>query len=196
MSRADTLESLWNVWAAQGNALTAQQWEAPTRLAPWTVRDLFGHASRWPLWLTYIVTQVREAPPTHATAADLLREFNAPGGVATTAREATAAKAVADAAQNTPAQLVDAFATVGPQVLAKVRELGDVVVDYLGLARLRLDEALSIGIVEATVHLLDLHRALGVEPSAPAGGLEHTVAVLSPVALIEAATGRRGPVLS
>jgi hypothetical protein len=48
--------------------------------------------------------------------------------------------------------------------------------------------------LEATVHLLDLQRALGQPPNVPADGLAHTAAVLAemapPVELIEAATGR------
>jgi hypothetical protein len=68
------------------------------------------------------------------------------------------------------------------------------VVDYLGLAMLRLEEAVSIGIVEATVHLLDLRRALDLTPDVPAAGLAHTAAVLTEMApvvdFIEVATGR------
>ena len=56
-------------------------------------------------------------------------------------------------------------------------------------------EAVSIGILEATVHLLDLQRALGVAPDVPYAGLDHTVKVLArmtpPVDFIELATGRR-----
>jgi hypothetical protein len=52
-----------------------------------------------------------------------------------------------------------------------------------------------LGILEATVHLLDLQRALGVAPDVPYAGLEHTVEVLArmtpPVDFIELATGRR-----
>ena len=48
--------------------------------------------------------------------------------------------------------------------------------------------------MEATVHLLDLRRALDLPTDVPADGLAHTVAVLAgmapPVDLIEAATGR------
>ncbi|HET6483951.1 MAG TPA: maleylpyruvate isomerase N-terminal domain-containing protein [Actinoplanes sp.] len=194
MNRADTLSSLWAAWAARGRVLTPAQWEAPTRLPPWTVRALFAHASPWPHWLTYVLTQVRSTPPTHETAADLMRAFNAPDGVATLARQSVADRAVADAATHTPEEMIDAFATVGPQALAAARSSGDVVVDYLGTGVLRLDEVLTIGIVEATVHLLDLQRALGLEPSVPAAALEHTADVLarigSPVAFIEAATGR------
>jgi hypothetical protein len=76
----------------------------------------------------------------------------------------------------------------------------DGVVDYSGLAMLRLEEAISIGIVEATVVLLDLERALDRAPNVPAEGLEHTVAVLvqipSPVDLVQAATGRAGTACS
>jgi hypothetical protein len=67
-------------------------------------------------------------------------------------------------------------------------------VDYHGQALLRLDEVVSIGILEATVHLLDLQRALDQPPNVPADGLAHTAALLaelaSPVDFIEAATGR------
>jgi hypothetical protein len=59
---------------------------------------------------------------------------------------------------------------------------------------LRLDEAVSIGVMEATVHLLDLRHALGQPADLPADGLAQTAAVLvamaPPVDLIEAATGR------
>ena len=76
--------------------------------------------------------------------------------------------------------------------------------DYFGRAVLHLDEAVSIGILEATVHLLDLQRALGQDPTVPPGGLTHTAAVLAqiapPVDFIEAASGRAStdlfPVLS
>lgn len=48
--------------------------------------------------------------------------------------------------------------------------------------------------MEATVHLLDLQRALGQPPDVPAAGLTHTAAVLvemaPPVDFIETATGR------
>jgi hypothetical protein len=90
--------------------------------------------------------------------------------------------------------MVEQFAATGPRAIAAARELGPVVVDYFGRALLRLDEAVSIGIVEATVHLLDLQRALGRPPAVPAEGLAHTAAVIvqmaPPVDFIEAATGR------
>ena len=191
---ADTLGELWAVWAAYGSRLTPQQWDAPTRLEPWTVRALFAHTAQWPHWLGHVATQVCDSPPTHESAADLLRAFNAPDGVATLNRSEVAARAVDQATQFAPEQMTAAFAQVGPQSLDAARELGDAVVNYLGTGRLRIVEVLGIGIVEATVHLLDLQRALGEQPSVPAAALAHTSATLTrmadPVTFIEALTGR------
>jgi hypothetical protein len=100
--------------------------------------------------------------------------------------------------------MVEQFAGTGPRAIARARQLGPVVVDYFGQAMLRLDEAVSIGILEATVHLLDLQRALGEPAEVPVEGLTHTAAILAQMApsvdFIEAATGRRTtdlfPVLS
>lgn len=67
-------------------------------------------------------------------------------------------------------------------------------VDYFGRTMLPLSEAISIGILEATVHLLDLQRALGVAPEVPPAGLEHTVGLLAemtpPLGFIKLPTGR------
>lgn len=66
-------------------------------------------------------------------------------------------------------------------------------VDYFGRTMLPLSEAISIRILEATVHLLDLQRALGVPPEVPPARLEHTVGILAettPVGFIELPTGR------
>jgi len=104
-----------------------------------------------------------------------------------------AAAAREDAAAYTPAQLIEPFSVTGPQTITRARELGSVVVDYFGRAMLALDEAVSIGILEATVHLLDLQRALEVPPDVPGTGLEHTVGLAemaAPVDFIELATGR------
>jgi hypothetical protein len=193
--RLNTLESLWWAWAEHGRTMTDQQWRRPTRLGEWDVRSLYAHAGSWPVGLSFLVDRTRDVEPTHATAAQLLREFNAPDGVASSRRDRIASGAREDAATYTTEQMVEAFAGTGPAIAA-ARRLGPVVVDYFGLAMLRLDEAISIGIVEATVHLLDLKRALDEAPDVPSEGLAHTVGVLvqipPPVDLVEAATGRGG----
>jgi uncharacterized protein (TIGR03083 family) len=192
--RLTTLGLLWAAWERQGRALSAWQWQQPTRLGDWTVRMLYAHAAGWPLGFSHLVGQVREVAPTHASAAGLLGEFNRPGGIATSQADRVAAAAREDAAASTPARMIEQFSVTGPRAIATARQLGPVVVDYFGRAVLPLTEAVSIGILEATVHLLDLQRALGVAPEVPPAGLEHTVGLLAemtpPVDFIELATGR------
>ncbi|ADP78500.1 maleylpyruvate isomerase N-terminal domain-containing protein [Pseudofrankia inefficax] len=192
--RLTTLDTLWSVWAEHGLAMADEHWVRPTRLGTWDVRSLYAHVGSWPLAFTSLVDRVRDAEPTHATAAALLRDFNTPDGSANRLRDWSAARALEDAAKYTTEQMVEQFASAGPRAIATARQLGPVAVDYFGQAILRLDEAVSIGIVEATVHLLDLHRALGQAPNVPADGLAHTTALLAemapPVDFIEAATGR------
>jgi uncharacterized protein (TIGR03083 family) len=192
--RLTTLELLWAAWEQQGRALSAEQWRQPTRLGDWTVRMLYAHAAGWPVGFSRLVVRVREVAPTHVSAAGLLGDFNRPGGIATSQADRVAAAAREHAATYTPAQLIEPFAVTGPQAIATVRQLGPVVVDYFELAMLPMEEAVSIGILEATVHLLDLQRALGVPPDVPSAGLEHTVGLLAkmtpPVDFIELATGR------
>jgi uncharacterized protein (TIGR03083 family) len=193
--RLTTLDTLWSVWAEHGPAMTNEQWARPTRLGAWNIRSLYAHAGSWPYAFTSLVDRVRAAEPTHATAAALLRDFNAPDGVAHRLRDWAAAGAREDAAKYSTTQMVERFASAGPSAIAAARRLGPVAVDYFGQAILRLDEAVSIGIMEATVHLLDLQRALGRPPNVPADGLAHTAALLAamapPVDFIEAATGRQ-----
>jgi uncharacterized protein (TIGR03083 family) len=192
--RLTTLGLLWAAWDRQGRTLAAEQWDRPTRLGDWTVRMLYAHAAGWPLGFSRLVGQVRETEPTHATAAALLGAFNRPGGIASGQADRVAAAAREDAATSTPAAMVEQFAVTGPRAIATARRLGPVVVDYFGRAMLPLEEAASIGILEATVHLLDLQRALGAPPDVPAAGVEHTVGLLAemapPVDFIELATGR------
>jgi len=192
--RLTTLGLLWAAWSRQGRTLPAEQWERPTRLGDWTVRMLYAHAAGWPFGFSRLVGQVRETEPTHATAAALLGDFNRPGGIASSQADRVAAAARDGARTSTPARMVERFAVTGPRAIATARRLGPVVVDYFGRALLPLEEAASIGILEATVHLLDLQRALGVPPDVPAAGVEHTVALLAemapPVDFIELATGR------
>ncbi|MFI5896678.1 maleylpyruvate isomerase N-terminal domain-containing protein [Actinoplanes sp. NPDC051513] len=192
--RLTTLDALWSVWAGTGKGLTEADWRRPTRLDGWDLRALWAHSAAWPFGFSILVGRVTDAPATHATAAALLGEFNVPDGIANTTRDRVADSGREDAEKYTVEQLVDQFATTGPHAIAQARQLGDVSIDYFGRAVLPLGEAVSIGILEATVHLLDVQRALGHEPDVPADGLAHTAEVIAhiapPVDFIEAATGR------
>ena len=91
--RLDVLESLYAAWAEHGRAMTDEQWRRPTRLGDWDVRSLYAHHAWWPSGLSMLVDRVRDAAPTHDTAAALLRDFNAPDGVANSMRDKVAADA-------------------------------------------------------------------------------------------------------
>lgn len=192
--RLAALGELWAAWATAGAGLTDDDWQRTTRLDGWDLRALWAHAAGWPFGFSMLVGRVTDAAPTHADAAALLREFNEPAGIANTGREQVAGAARDDAAKYTTEQLVGQFAVTGPEAIAIARELGPVTVDYFGRAVLTLAEAVSIGVVEATVHLLDVQRALGRTPQVPEAGLAHTAEVIAqiapPVDFIEAATGR------
>jgi uncharacterized protein (TIGR03083 family) len=192
--RLTALDELWSVWAAVGADLTGADWLLPTRLDGWDLRALWAHAAGWPFGFSMLVGRVTDEQPTHRTAAELLREFNEPAGIANTARDQVAGAARDDAAKYTTEQLVGQFAATGPEAIAAARGLGPVTVDYFGRAVLPLAEVVSIGVLEATVHLLDVQRALGRTPEMPEAGLAHTAEVIAqiapPVDFIESATGR------
>lgn len=120
---------------------------------------------------------MHDVEPTHPTAAALLRDFTRPDGIAKRGADQVAATARERAASYSAAQMIEQFADTGPEAIAKARQLGPVVVDYFGVAMLRLDEVASIGILEATVHMLDLRRTLDLPPDVPIEGLAHTAAV-------------------
>ncbi|GIF21537.1 uncharacterized protein (TIGR03083 family) [Actinoplanes tereljensis] len=202
--RLGALDELWAVWAAVGAGLSDADWKLSTRLDGWDLRALWAHAAGWPFGFSMLVGRVTDDKVTHPLAADLLREFNEPGGIANTGRDQVSRSGRDDARKYTIEQLVGQFATAGPEAIVAARELGPVTVDYFGRAVLPLGEAVSIGIVEATVHLLDVQRALGRTPEVPEAGLAHSADVIAqiapPVDFVEAATGRAStdlfPVLS
>src|SRR5882724_5958864 len=132
--RLTTLDSLWSAWAEHGRAMTAEQWALPTRLGAWDVRSLYAHAAFWPRAFAGLVGGVSEAATTHRTAAALLRDFNAPDGVAHRLRDWSAANAREDAAKHSTEEMVELFAGVGPGAIVAARGLGEVAIDYFGQA--------------------------------------------------------------
>jgi hypothetical protein len=130
------------------------------------------------------------------SAVQVLRGFNAPGGVASTAAPAVADQAARDAAQHQPAELAERFTGLGPVVIRRLRTARpDLVVPWPPTpSGVMLGEGLRIILLEATVHLLDVQRALGQPPELPDTALAHTASLLAEVApgveLIEVATGR------
>jgi len=107
------------------------------------------------------------------------------GGVATTLAEVIAEMARRQAASMSPDELVALFAVTAPEVAAALQEAGP----------FPIAEVLSIAVLVAVVHGLDLCAAVGAPAgSIPRSAMDHTVELLAslaePVAFVEAATGR------
>lgn len=194
LGRLGALEQTWQVWAQLGDSLTEQQWSAGTRCPGWDVAALYAHYSVFPLAMSAPLPEGLVGEPV--TAVEILSRFNAPDGAAHTMAETVADGAVSEAAAHTRRELVDRFSVHGPRALQRLRqaEATTVVPWPLSGAVITLVEALRIVLMEATVHLLDLQRALGHPPVVPTPALQDTVQLLAELApaveLIEAATGR------
>ena len=105
------------------------------------------------------------------------------------------------AASMQPHGLVAAFTVAAPQVIASLEGSGPIVIEYFGNGTFPIAEAMSIAVLEAVVHGLDLCAAVDWPASSiPPSPMHHTVGLLAtmtePVSFIEAATGRTStPVL-
>ena len=197
LDRLDALEQTWQVWSQLGGSLSEPQWSAASRCPGWDVACLYAHHSQFLLALS-------APPPPHApevsgqpqSAVQVLRAFNAAGGAASTAASAVADQAVREAAQHKPAELAERFTRLGPVAVRRLRTARpDLAVPWPPApSGVRLGEGLRIILMEATVHLLDVQRALGQPPALPDTAVAHTASLLTEVApgveLIEAATGR------
>jgi uncharacterized protein (TIGR03083 family) len=191
--RLDALDETWRVWAELGAGLTGEQWATATRCPGWDVAAVYAHHSVFPQLFDAALPTVGAAGEP-VTAVDTLRGFNAPQGVAHTMAEAVADHAVSEAAQLGTKELVDRFGTHGPGAVRGLRQADPTLVVPWGAGFVTIGEGIRIVLLEATVHLLDVLRALGKPPVLPAAALAETARLLAEVApaveFIEAATGR------
>ncbi|MFJ6380776.1 maleylpyruvate isomerase N-terminal domain-containing protein [Kitasatospora sp. NPDC092039] len=188
------LAQAWASWAERGAALSAEDWDRPTRLPGWTVRELFAHAAPEPEMFGGLRGALLDGPAGITTGAGILRAYNRPGGLAHTAAEQIAETARQAAGRTEPAVLIARFGVEGPAALAGLADLPpDTTVAHPLLGSVALGALGEVALMEATVHLLDLIAAVGGPPPAD-GALRFTRALLAevaePVAFIEAATGR------
>ena len=196
LGRLAALEQIWRVWAQLGADLTEEQWTTGTRCPGWDVAAVYGHYSVFPLMMS-AAPPVPDGPIGEPVAAvEIVRRFNAPDGLAHTMAETVANGAVSEAAAHTRRELVERFSVHGPRALQWLRhaEAAAVVPWPVSGTPVTLVEALRIVLMEATVHLLDIQRALDHPPVVPPPALRDTVQLLAELApaveLIEAATGR------
>jgi uncharacterized protein (TIGR03083 family) len=193
--RLDALEQTWRVWTELGEGLTENQWSTATRCPGWTVAALYAHHSVFPRDMSAPLPS-SDAMGDPVTAGELLRRFNAPEGVAHTMAETIADQVVSDAAEHTRRELIDRFSVHGPRALQRLRQADATLVVpwHTSGAVIMLVEALRIVLLEATVHLLDVQRALDHPPLVPPSALKDTAQLLAELApaveFIEAATGR------
>ncbi|MGH3765379.1 MAG: maleylpyruvate isomerase N-terminal domain-containing protein [Pseudonocardiaceae bacterium] len=194
--RLDALEQTWGIWGRIGKELTEEQWSRPSRCSGWDVAALYGHYSRFPLGMSTPPSAADDPDRELLTAVELMKRFQSPDGVAQAAAGLVADGAVAEAAAHTWQELVDRFVVHGPRALKVLRLTEPTLVvrwpmsDYL----ITVVEGLRVALLEATVHLLDVQRALDHPPEVPLEALRDTVRLLAgiapPVEFIEAATGR------
>ena len=195
----DSLAYTWDRWGSIGTGLTAEQWLAPSRCIGWDVAALYAHHSAFPL----LLSSPQPDPDTTVdrpvrTAADVLRGFNVPGGVATTMASAVAQSAAREAQQTSADVLVGRFTRAAPLAARQLQEADpQLLLPWPGSGGLvPLREGLRIVLLEATVHLLDVGHALQVDPAVPDTALHATVRLLaelaSPTEFIDHATGRSG----
>ncbi|MER7845038.1 maleylpyruvate isomerase N-terminal domain-containing protein [Kitasatospora sp. NPDC096077] len=190
----ELLTEAWLSWADRGAALGEADWDRPTRLSEWTVRDLYAHVAPAPEQLSGLPAMVIDGPAGLARGADVLRTFNRPGGLAHTAAGQVAELAKETARATEPAVLIARFGVEGPAALAGIADLApDTVVAHQLLGPVTVGALAEVALMEATVHLLDLIAAVGGPPPAE-GALHFTRALLAeatdPIAFIEAAAGR------
>ncbi|WP_040816160.1 maleylpyruvate isomerase N-terminal domain-containing protein [Nocardia concava] len=188
------LEQVWQAWARRVPALTEDEWAAPTRLPGWSVRDLLAHVAPGPSVLDHL-RGPHVAEPLVVDGPDMLRRFNLPGGAAHTMAADVAERARQEAVAG-PATVIDYFLTNGPVMLALLSEAEPAAgIAHPVLGSVSFRALAEVGVVEATVHLLDLIAAIGGPPP-PEAALRRSVEILAAVppstAFIEAVTGR-GP---
>lgn len=159
---------------------------------------MFAHVALFPNALTAREGFAADSSGAPVTAADMLRGFNRPGGVAHTMTTQVAAAAKASAAAASADELTAVFASTGPAAITALRRQAPTdQVSWPGVeAPTAWAEAVRIVLSESVAHLLDVSAAIAAPADIPAAALTATselrTDVADPVALIEYATGRSG----
>jgi hypothetical protein len=178
----DTLAELRREWHSAGLWMPAGTWTASSGLDDWTVRELYAHVARGVSVLAEMVTQAPAGGEPDLPDAAAYFAAVRPLGAAEVAKTAKAW-----AADRSDSTLVEAFR-------APVPMLSENTVVHSIAGTIRVADFAVTRILEATVHLLDLH-AVAPHAGTPApDALRRTVDVLadltSPADFVLAATGR------
>jgi uncharacterized protein (TIGR03083 family) len=191
----EVLADTWLRWARRCSELTPQQWSTATRCEPWDVRGLVAHLCPNRSMFDMLASARTPEPAAVSDAADMLRRFNAPDGIAHTSADGIAERATADATTLTPDDTVTRF-TECAEILCTTPMSKETVISYPVVGSTTLAVVAEVALMEATVHLLDLADAVGgVEPSerALAATRDLLIAIPDPIAAIEVLAGRADP---
>jgi uncharacterized protein (TIGR03083 family) len=191
----EVLADAWERWARRCAELTPQQWSTATRCRPWDVRAQVAHLCPDPSLFDTLNAATINDPAEVTDATELLRRFNAPGGIAHTFADNLAEQATSDAAKLTPDEVVTRF-TECAEILRATTMSKETVINYPVVGSATLGVVVEVALMEATVHLLDLADAIGgVQPSkkALAATRDLLIAIPDPTAAIEVLAGRTDP---
>lgn len=189
------LADAWERWARRCGELTDEQWCTPTRCTGWDVRALVAHLCPDPAMFEELGAAVIDGPAAVTDGAVMLRRFNEPGGIAHTAADDLAERAVSDAELLSPEAAADRFIECA-RVVRETPMSHQTVIRYPVVESTTMAVVAEVAVMEATVHLLDLADAVGgVQPAADA--LEVTrdllIRVPDPTAAVEVLAGRATP---
>ncbi len=191
----EVLADAWERWARRCAALSPQEWSTPTRCGGWDVAALLAHVCPDPAMFERLSGAIVDGPAAVTDAAEMLRRFNKPDGIAHTTADTLAEQAVADAAALTPGAAAARFSECA-RILLTTPMSDKTVIAYPTVGSTTLAVIAEAALMEATVHLLDLAAAVGgIEPSAQAltATRDLLIAVPDATAAVEVLAGRADP---
>ncbi|HEX2283724.1 MAG TPA: maleylpyruvate isomerase N-terminal domain-containing protein [Mycobacterium sp.] len=191
----EALADAWERWARRCATLTPAEWTTPTRCSGWDVRALLAHVCPEPAMFDTLNDAVVDGPAAVTDAAELLRRFNEPDGIAHTTADNLAAQAISDADALTPDTAATRF-TDCARILRDTPISHETVIGYPAVGSTTLAVIAEVALMEATVHMLDLADAVGgVEPSVTAltATRDLLIAVPDATAAVEVLAGRKPP---
>jgi uncharacterized protein (TIGR03083 family) len=191
----EVLADTWERWARRCADLTPEQWSTPTRCSGWDVAALLAHVCPDPSMFDMLNNAVIDESPAVTDAAEMLRRFNEPDGIAHTSADSLAEQAMSDAETLTPESAAARFAECA-RILRATPMSDETVIAYSSVGSTTLSVIAETALMEATVHLLDLADAVGgIEPSAQAltATRDLLIAVPDATAAVEVLAGRTNP---
>ena len=194
-----TRVKFWPMRGSDGRAaaptLSPEEWSTPTRCSGWDVAALLAHVCPDSAMFARLGGAIVDGPAAVTDAAEMLRRFNEPDGIAHTTADSLAEQAVSDAAALTPDVAAARFSECA-RILRATPMSDDTVIAYPTVGSTTLAVIAETALMEATVHMLDLAAAVGgIEPSAQAlsATRDLLIAVPDATAAIEVLAGRADP---